>query len=68
MSVPVLLVTGDLDQPLLSRNRLAADWLRCPHRVVEIPGVADPVSSDAALHHVLRLTTDWFTDHVAGRA
>ncbi|MFC9000332.1 alpha/beta hydrolase [Streptomyces rochei] len=68
VSVPVLLVTGDLDQPLLSRNRLAADWLRCPHRVVEIPGVADPVSSDAALHHVLWLTTDWFTDHVAGRA
>ncbi|MFC7983428.1 alpha/beta hydrolase [Streptomyces sp. NPDC057336] len=68
VSVPVLLVTGDLDQPLLSRNRLAADWLRCPHRVVGIPDVADPVSSDAALHRVLRLTTDWFTDHVAGRA
>ncbi|MFA3872611.1 alpha/beta hydrolase [Streptomyces sp. MMCC 100] len=68
VSVPVLLVTGDLDQPLLSRNRLAADWLRCPHHVVEIPDVADPASSTDALHHVVRLTTDWFTDHVAGRA
>ncbi|MEU2602778.1 hypothetical protein [Streptomyces hirsutus] len=36
--------------------------------MVEIPDVADPVSSDTALHHVLRLTTDWFTGHVAGRA
>ncbi|MEW2611164.1 alpha/beta hydrolase [Streptomyces sp. NPDC047880] len=67
VSVPVLLVTGDLGQPLLSRNRLAADWLRCLHRVVEIPDVADPVSSAEALHHVLRLTADCFTDHVAGR-
>ncbi len=68
VSVPVPLVTGDLDQQLLSRNRLGADGLRCLHRVVEIAGVADPVSSDAALHHVLWLTTDWFTDHLAGRA
>ncbi|MEU4659674.1 alpha/beta hydrolase [Streptomyces sp. NPDC023723] len=64
VSVPVLLITGDLDTALIGRTRLAADWLRCPYRVAEMPGVADPAAGDA-LHHVPRLMTDWFTEHMA---
>ncbi|MEU9558664.1 alpha/beta hydrolase [Streptomyces fumanus] len=64
--VPVLLVTGGRGTRLLGRNRLAADWLRCPHRVVEIPDAADPVFSGDAACRVLALATGWLTGHLGG--
>ncbi|MFF8594567.1 phosphoribosyltransferase family protein [Streptomyces sp. NPDC015220] len=58
---PALFVVGALDTRLLGCNHLAADWLRCDHRVEVVPDATHLFTEPGALETVAELTRDWFT-------
>ncbi|MFF4759279.1 phosphoribosyltransferase family protein [Streptomyces sp. NPDC001292] len=62
---PCLFVVGALDTRLLGLNRLAADWMRCDHRVVPVPGATDLFTERGTVETVADLARDWFTTHHA---
>ncbi|WP_445527714.1 phosphoribosyltransferase family protein [Streptomyces cyslabdanicus] len=65
VSAPCLFVVGARDTRLLGLNRLAADWMRCDHRVVPVPGATDLFTEPDATETVADLARDWFTTHLA---
>ncbi|MFI1539780.1 phosphoribosyltransferase family protein [Streptomyces anandii] len=61
---PALFVVGALDIRMLGRNRVAADWMRCDHRVAVVPGAADVLADPASREAATALARDWFTAHL----
>ncbi|MFE9773730.1 dienelactone hydrolase family protein [Streptomyces sp. NPDC005931] len=66
LRAPTLLLVGGLDTRVLGRNRIAADWMLCEHRVVAVRGVADLFTEPGAMDTVADVARDWFTAHLAG--
>ncbi|MBE4733520.1 phosphoribosyltransferase [Streptomyces caniscabiei] len=62
---PTLFVVGSLDTGVLSLNRLAADRLRCEHRLAVVPGATHLFEEPGTLAMAAELARDWFTTHVA---
>ena len=62
---PTLLVVGSLDPRVLSLNRLAADWMRCEHRIAVVPGATHLFEEPGTLSAVADLARDWFATHLA---
>ncbi|ULR55500.1 phosphoribosyltransferase [Streptomyces deccanensis] len=62
---PTLFVVGSLDTRVLSLNRLAADRLRCEHRLAVVPGATHLFEEPGTLATVAELARDWFTTHLA---
>ncbi|MFE0512768.1 phosphoribosyltransferase family protein [Streptomyces sp. NPDC058964] len=63
---PTLLIVGSLDTEVLSLNRLAADRLRCEHRLAVVPGASHLFAEPGTLPVVAGLARDWFTAHLTG--
>lgn len=63
-----LLLVGSLDVPVIDLNRQAQALLRCPNRLIIIPGAThlfeEPGTLDAVIEHAVR----WFEGHLADRA
>ncbi|PZH20795.1 phosphoribosyl transferase [Streptomyces sp. NTH33] len=62
---PTLLVVGALDTRLLGLNHLAANWMRCDHRVHVVPGATHLFTEPGALEAVAELARDWFGTHLS---
>ncbi|MFI2644313.1 phosphoribosyltransferase family protein [Streptomyces sp. NPDC018610] len=62
---PSLFLVGALDTRQLGCSRLAADWMRCDHRVDVIPDTGHLFIEPGALDTVAELTRDWFISHLA---
>ncbi|MFF4826009.1 phosphoribosyltransferase family protein [Streptomyces sp. NPDC001312] len=62
---PCLFVVGARDTRLLGLNRLAADWMRCDHQVVPVPGATDLFTEPDTVEAAADLAQDWFTTHLA---
>jgi predicted alpha/beta-hydrolase family hydrolase len=62
---PTLFVVGSLDSMVLSLNRLAADRLRCEHRLAVVPGATHLFEEPGTLAMAAELARDWFTTHLA---
>ncbi|MFL4902437.1 phosphoribosyltransferase family protein [Streptomyces sp. MMS24-I2-30] len=61
---PTLLIVGGHDCRVLSLNRLAADWLRCEHRLAVVPGAGHLFAEPGTLAAAAVLARDWFTAHL----
>ncbi|MBQ0825952.1 alpha/beta hydrolase [Streptomyces sp. RG38] len=61
---PTLFVVGGLDTRGPGLNRLAADWLGCPHQVATVPDVSSPDTDPSAAAAVARLARVWFATHL----
>jgi putative phosphoribosyl transferase len=61
---PTLLIVGSHDTRVLSLNRLAADWMRCEHRLAVVPGAGHLFAEPGTLATVAVLARDWFTTHL----
>ncbi|MFF7534815.1 alpha/beta hydrolase [Streptomyces bobili] len=64
MKTPTLFVVGELDTWLLGRTRLAADWMRCEHRLAVVPGATPAFTGPRVLDTATALGLDWFTDRL----
>ncbi|WP_454314947.1 alpha/beta hydrolase [Streptomyces phaeoluteigriseus] len=64
LATPTLLVVGGLDTRLLGRNRLAADWMRCEHRLAVVTGATHAFTEPGVLDTATALGLDWFTDRL----
>ncbi|MFJ9539174.1 phosphoribosyltransferase family protein [Streptomyces sp. NPDC101225] len=62
---PTLLIVGSRDTTVLELNRLAADRMRCEHRLRVVPGATHLFTEPGALATVAELAEDWFTAHLA---
>ncbi|MFF7389381.1 phosphoribosyltransferase family protein [Streptomyces scabiei] len=62
---PTLFVVGSLDTRVLSLNRLAADRLRCEHRLAVVPGATHLFEEPGTLATAAELARDWFSLHLA---
>ncbi|WP_435221609.1 phosphoribosyltransferase family protein [Streptomyces sp. Tue6028] len=62
---PTLLIVGGLDTQVLSLNRLAADRMRCEHRLAVVPGAGHLFAESDTLTTVAELARDWFTTRLA---
>ncbi|MFJ8789856.1 phosphoribosyltransferase family protein [Streptomyces sp. NPDC102462] len=61
---PTLLIVGSRDTRVLSLNRLAADWLRCEHRLAVVPGASHLFAEPGTLATAAALARDWFSTHL----
>ncbi|MEU6541287.1 alpha/beta hydrolase [Streptomyces sp. NPDC047000] len=61
---PTLLVVGSQDTRVLGLNRLAADWMRCEHRIAVVQGATQLFPEPGALATVASLAAEWFTAHL----
>ena len=64
---PTLLVVGGHDDVVLGLNRQAQQQLRCPSRLVIVPGATHLFEEPGALEQVARLATEWFLAHLPER-
>jgi putative phosphoribosyl transferase len=60
---PTLLVVGGHDEVVLDLNEEAASHLRCPHRIVVVPGATHLFEEPGTLEQVARVAADWFLEH-----
>jgi putative phosphoribosyl transferase len=65
---PTLLIVGGRDEQVLELNEEARALLRCPSKLVVIPGATHLFEEPGALEEVARLATRWFLDHLGGSA
>jgi dienelactone hydrolase len=61
---PTLLIVGGLDTAVLGLNQMALEQLRCPKRLVVVPGATHLFEEAGTLEQVSRLAGDWFTHHL----
>jgi dienelactone hydrolase len=61
---PTLLIVGGLDTAVLGLNQMALDLLRCPKRLVVVPGATHLFEEPGAMERVSRLAGDWFSHHL----
>ncbi|MEU6576789.1 phosphoribosyltransferase family protein [Streptomyces sp. NPDC046805] len=64
VEAPTLLIVGGDDIRVLSLNRLAADQMRCEHRIAVVPGAGHLFAEPGTLATVASLARDWFTAHL----
>jgi putative phosphoribosyl transferase len=61
---PTLLIVGGLDTAVLGLNQMALEQLRCPKRLVVVPGATHLFEEAGAMERVSRLAGDWFSHHL----
>jgi putative phosphoribosyl transferase len=61
---PTLLIVGGEDRDVLRLNELAAEQLRCEHRIVVVPGATHLFEEPGALEKVAELAGAWFAHHL----
>jgi len=59
-----LLIVGGLDTAVLGLNQMALDLLRCPKRLVVVPGATHLFEEEGAMERVSHLAGDWFSHHL----
>ena len=64
---PTLLVVGARDETVLALNRRAQADLRCPNRLVVVPGATHLFEEPGALETVAAQAREWFTDYLGSR-
>ncbi|MDQ0989167.1 phosphoribosyltransferase family protein [Streptomyces sp. V3I7] len=64
VQAPTLLIVGSSDTRVLSLNQLAADQMRCEHRIAVVPGAGHLFEEPGTLAEVAVLARDWFTEHL----
>jgi putative phosphoribosyl transferase len=64
VEAPTLLIVGGHDDVVLQLNREALGFLRCPKKLVVIPGATHLFPEPGALEEVARLARDWFCRHL----
>lgn len=62
--VPVLLIVGGNDWPVISMNQEAYERLACVRELVIIPGAGHLFEEPGALEEVARLARDWFVRYL----
>ncbi len=67
VQVPVLLIVGGRDEPVIELNEQAAAALTCKHRIVIVPGATHLFEEPGALEQVASLAADWFGLHLVDR-
>lgn len=65
VKVPTLLIVGGRDVEVLELNEQAFAQLRCPKRLDVVPGASHLFEEVGALDEVIRLSSAWFTEHLA---
>lgn len=68
VTAATLLVVGGDDAVVLDLNEKALRMLRCPARLVVVPGATHLFEEPGALDAVADAARDWFVDHLAGSA
>ncbi|HEX7716958.1 MAG TPA: phosphoribosyltransferase, partial [Marmoricola sp.] len=63
---PTLLIVGGDDTEVLDLNRQAQSRLRCPNRLVVVPGATHLFEEPGTLDQVARLARAWFGVHLLG--
>jgi putative phosphoribosyl transferase len=67
VTAPTLLVVGGCDETVLALNRRAQSDLRCPNRLVVVPGATHLFEEPGALETVAAQAREWFTDYLGSR-
>lgn len=67
VEAPTLLIVGGADDVVLSLNRRALGQLRCPKKLVVIPGATHLFPEPGALEEVARIAARWFTRYLMPR-
>lgn len=60
---PTLLIVGSLDIAVQGLNELALEQLRCPKRLVVVPGASHLFEEPGAMERVGQLACAWFLHH-----
>jgi alpha-beta hydrolase superfamily lysophospholipase len=58
------LIVGGCDETVLSLNKAAQAELRCPNRLVVVPGATHLFEEPGALEAVAAYALQWFTDYL----
>jgi len=61
---PTLLIVGGLDTAVLGLNQMALEQLRCPKRLVVVPGASHLFEEPGTMEQVSQLAGDWFSRHL----
>lgn len=61
---PTLLIVGGLDTAVLGLNQMALEQLRCPKRLVVVPGASHLFEEPGTMEAVSHLAGDWFSHHL----
>jgi putative phosphoribosyl transferase len=67
VTAPTLLIVGGCDETVLALNRRAQADLRCPNRLVVVPGATHLFEEPGALETVAAQAREWFTDYLGSR-
>jgi putative phosphoribosyl transferase len=65
VQAPTLLIVGGNDDVVVDLNEQAFDALRCPKRLVVVPGATHLFEEPGALDAVARLAKEWFLKYLA---
>jgi putative phosphoribosyl transferase len=65
---PTLLIVGERDDVVVRLNEVAAARLRCPHRLVIVPGATHLFEEPGTLDAAAQLARDWFVTHLSRAA
>lgn len=68
VTAPTLLVVGGCDETVLTLNREAQAELRCPNRLVVVPGATHLFEEPGALETVAAEACEWFLEHLGSRS
>lgn len=63
VSVPTLLIVGELDETIATLNRAAYEALRCEKQLTLIHGATHRFEEPGTLAEVASLSVSWFTQH-----
>jgi putative phosphoribosyl transferase len=66
VTAPTLLIVGGADPVVLDLNRQAQTRMRCPTRLVVVPGATHLFEEPGTLDEVARLAATWFGAHLLG--
>jgi len=64
VAAPTLLIVGGADEDVLELNEQALACLRCPKKLVVIPGATHLFPEPGAPEEVARLAQEWFVRHL----
>ena len=65
VTAPTLLIVGSGDETVLELNRLAFARLRCPKRLVVVPGASHLFEEPGTLEEAGRWAAEWFERHLS---
>lgn len=64
VQAPTLLIVGGNDDPVIELNEQALRLLRCPKKLVIVPGATHLFEEPGTLEEVARLAKQWFIRHL----